>query len=40
MERPLSRLRATHESAIQNLVMEVRKQQVDEAQKSLDALQQ
>jgi hypothetical protein len=36
----LSRLRATHESAVQNLVMEVRKQQVDEAQKSLDALQQ
>jgi hypothetical protein len=36
----LGRLRAGHESAIQNLVMEVRKQQVDEAQKSLDALQQ
>jgi len=36
----LSRLRATHESAIQNLVMEVRKQQVDEAQKSLEALNQ
>jgi DNA-binding transcriptional MerR regulator len=36
----LSRLRATHESSIQNLVMEVRKLQVDEAQKSLDALQQ
>ena len=36
----LSRLRAAHESAVQNLVMEVRKQQVDEAQKSLDALQQ
>jgi hypothetical protein len=36
----LGRLRAAHESAIQNLVMEVRKQQVDEAQKSLDALQQ
>lgn len=29
-----------HESSIHNLVMEVRKQQVDEAQKSLDALQQ
>lgn len=36
----LARLRAGHESAIQNLVMEVRKQQVDEAQKSLDALEQ
>jgi len=36
----LSRLRATHESALQNLVMEVRKQQVDEAQKSFEALQQ
>jgi hypothetical protein len=36
----LGRLRAGHESAIQNLVMEVRKQQVDEAQKALDALQQ
>src|SRR5262249_10282058 len=36
----LGRLRAAHESAIQNLMMEVRKQQVDEAQKSLDALQQ
>ena len=36
----LVRLRAGHESAIQNLVMEVRKQQADEAQKSLDALQQ
>jgi hypothetical protein len=36
----LARLRASHETAIQNLVMEVRKQQVDEAQKSLDALQQ
>jgi receptor-binding and translocation channel-forming TcA subunit of Tc toxin len=35
-----SRLRATHESGIQNLVMEVRKQQLDESQKSLDALQQ
>jgi hypothetical protein len=36
----LARLRAGHETAIQNLVMEVRKQQVDEAQKSLEALQQ
>jgi hypothetical protein len=36
----LARLRATHESAVQNLVMEVRKLQVDEAQKSVDALQQ
>jgi len=36
----LSRLRATHESAVQNLVMEVRKQQVEEAQKSFEALQQ
>jgi Tc toxin complex TcA C-terminal TcB-binding domain/Neuraminidase-like domain len=36
----LARLRAAHETSIQNLVMEVRKQQVDEAQKSLEALQQ
>ncbi len=36
----LSKLRAMHESSIQNLVMEVRKQQLDEASKSLDALQQ
>lgn len=36
----LSRLRAKHESSIQNLVMEVRKQQLDEAQQSHDALQQ
>ncbi len=36
----LSRLRAQHESNIQNLVMEVRKQQLDEANSSLDALQQ
>jgi hypothetical protein len=36
----LSRLRAQHETGIQNLVMEVRKLQLDEAQKSLDALQQ
>lgn len=36
----LSRLRATHESRIHNLVMEVKKQQLDEAGKSKDALQQ
>src|SRR6516164_9490359 len=36
----LARLRASHETSIQNLVMEVRKQQVDEVQKSLEALQQ
>ncbi len=36
----LARLRATHESAINALVMEVRKQQVDEAQKALEALEQ
>jgi hypothetical protein len=36
----LARLRAGHETSIQTLVMEVRKQQMDEAQKSLDALQQ
>jgi hypothetical protein len=36
----LSQLRAKHESSINNLVMEVRKQQLDEAQKSLDSLQQ
>jgi Tc toxin complex TcA C-terminal TcB-binding domain/ABC toxin N-terminal region/Neuraminidase-like domain len=36
----LARLRAGHESAIQNVVMELRKQQVDESQRSLDALQQ
>src|SRR5262249_26160073 len=36
----LARLRATQEIAVQNLVMEVRKKQVDEATKSLDALQQ
>lgn len=34
------RLRARHESSIQNLVMEVRKQQLEESQKSLEALQQ
>jgi hypothetical protein len=36
----LSVLRATQESSIQNLVMEVKKQQLDESNKSLDALQQ
>ncbi|MBV8883138.1 MAG: hypothetical protein JO235_03955 [Chroococcidiopsidaceae cyanobacterium CP_BM_RX_35] len=36
----LSRLRAKHESSIQTLVMEVRKQQLDEANSSLDALNQ
>lgn len=36
----LSLLRAKHESTIQNLVMGVRKQQLDEAGKSLEALQQ
>lgn len=36
----LQRLRATHESSIQNLVMEVKKLQVGEAQKAVDALQQ
>jgi len=36
----LARLHATHESSIQKLVMEVKKQQVDEATKALDALQQ
>src|SRR5262249_887832 len=36
----VSRLRATHESSIQNLVMEVKKLQLDEAGKSLEALQQ
>lgn len=36
----LSILRATQESSIQNLIMEVKKQQLDEANKSLDALQQ
>lgn len=36
----LQRLRATHEISIQNLVMEVRKLQVGEAQKALDALEQ
>jgi hypothetical protein len=36
----LSRLRAGHESGIQNLLMEVKKQQLEEANKSLDALEQ
>jgi hypothetical protein len=36
----LSRMRATHESTLNNLVMEVRKQQLDEADKSIEALQQ
>ena len=36
----LAQLRAGHETSIYNLVMEVKKQQLDEAQKSLDALQQ
>ena len=36
----LSQLRARHESSIHNLVMEVKKQQLDEAGKSLEALQQ
>jgi len=36
----LSQLRAMHETNIHNLVMEVKKQQLDEAQKSLGALQQ
>jgi Tc toxin complex TcA C-terminal TcB-binding domain/Neuraminidase-like domain/Salmonella virulence plasmid 28.1kDa A protein len=36
----LGQLRARHESSIHNLVMEVKKQQLDEAGKALDALQQ
>jgi hypothetical protein len=36
----MSRLRAAHESSLQNLVMESRKLQADEAQKALDALLQ
>ncbi len=36
----LSQLRASHESSIHNLVMEVRIQQLDEANKSLSALEQ
>lgn len=36
----LANLRAKHETTINNLVMEVKKQQLDEAGKSLDSLQQ
>ena len=36
----LARLRATHDTSINNLVMEVRKLQVEESQKAVDALQQ
>jgi hypothetical protein len=36
----LSQLRASHESSIQNLAMEVKKLQLDEAGKAMDALQQ
>lgn len=36
----ISQLRAKHESSIHNLVMEVRKYQLGESQKSLEALQQ
>jgi Tc toxin complex TcA C-terminal TcB-binding domain/ABC toxin N-terminal region/Neuraminidase-like domain/Putative peptidoglycan binding domain len=36
----LAQMRARHESSIYNLVMEVKKQQLDEAGKSLEALQQ
>ena len=36
----LAQLRATHESSINNLVLTVRTQQLDEATKALDALQQ
>jgi hypothetical protein len=36
----LSKLRARHETSIHNLVMEVRKQQLEESQSSLTALQQ
>jgi hypothetical protein len=36
----LAKLRATHDSSIANLVMELRKQQLDEANKTLDSLQQ
>ncbi len=36
----LSQLRASHESSIHNLVMEVRKKQLKEVNKSLEALQQ
>jgi hypothetical protein len=36
----LSNMRARHDSGIQNLIMEVKKQQVEEANKALDALVQ
>lgn len=36
----ISRIRARHEGSIHNLVMEVRKQQLEESQRSLEALQQ
>ena len=36
----IAKLRAKHESSIHNLVMEVKKQQLEEAGKSLDALQE
>jgi receptor-binding and translocation channel-forming TcA subunit of Tc toxin/ABC toxin-like protein/neuraminidase-like protein len=36
----ISKLRAKHESSLHNLVMEVKKQQLEEAQKSVEALQQ
>ncbi len=36
----LSQLRASHESSIHNLLMEIRKQQLEEANKSLSALKQ
>ena len=36
----LARLRATHDTSINNLVMEIRKLQMDESQKAVEALQQ
>lgn len=36
----LSKLRSKHESSIHNLVMELKKQQLEESQKSLEAIQQ
>jgi hypothetical protein len=36
----LARLRATHDTSINNLVMEIRKLQLDESQKAVEALQQ
>lgn len=36
----LAKMRASHETSINNLVMEVKKQQLDEAGKNLDGLQQ